>query len=145
MNIFFIFLIGYILSFFGFVLAKATKEEFVELKNIIPKLNEIYLMIVYILFLYFFSSFSLMIFLFISFVCFAISKVFKEFIDFHNILFFTITSVISLSSDIYKYLFVLPLIYLFISNSFKKFLLKEKLYEIIFSIFIFLILNVIIS
>lgn len=145
MNIFFIFLIGYILSFFGFVLAKATKEEFGELKNIVPKLNEIYLMIVYILFLYFFSSFSLMIFLFISFVCFAISKVFKEFIDFHNILFFTITSVISLSSDIYKYLFVLPLIYLFISNSFKKFLLKEKLYEIVFSIFIFLILNVIIS
>lgn len=137
-----IFFLSFFMSYFGFLLKKSTSEEFKELKEIVPKLNEIFLLIIYGLFLSFFNSPYNILFLFICFLIFAIGKVYlKDLIEFHNILFFSVTFILAINSEQFLYFAVLPIIYLLIDNSFKDFKLKEKVYEIIFLFISFLILN----
>lgn len=140
MEEFIIFFLMYFLSFFGFLLGKATKEEYLELSKIVPIINEVFLLFTYILFGYFFTSFFQLFFLFVSFLIFVVGKFISEFLDLHNVLFYSLTFYLALYvTPELMGLVIFPTIYLFLINSFKKFNLKEKIYEVIFITIIFLV------
>lgn len=143
MALFLYFFLSYFLTNLGFLLKRSTKDEFEELKFIVPKLNEIYLLVIYVVFLYFFSNYDEIFFLFFSFIFFALSKILKELIELHNIFFFSLCLILALKSQDFFYLGILPIIYLFIFNSFYNVKLKGKLYELILLIIFFLVLNLI--
>lgn len=139
-----LYLITYLLSYFGFLLKNWAKEELKELKKNILNFN-IYLRYLFLLIMSFLFykniilvSFYL-IFLIFLFFLFKIKSLSSILLDFYDIFVFSISFIVLYSYNYDCLFFILIYVFiLFIKNSFSQFNIKEKIYEFVFYFLIYL-------
>lgn len=139
MNFFIFYTISYFLTYLGFLLGKATTEEHKEIKNIVFIYIDI-LLIIFYLFMFYLIGFNLNLIIFIiSFILFLLSFKFKILRTLNDVFLFTITFCYFYLNKIdYLFLVLLPMFFLVLQNSFKKFDVKEVIYEVLILILVFM-------
>lgn len=147
MNFFIIYFFSYFLNFFGFSLGKSTLEEHKEIKKNVLFTSQILILILYsiLIILFIEKIFELIIIVsLLNYYLFSLKHHKKYFLEFHEILIYSIT-LIFLNHSFKENLLlgVIPIIYMIIRNSFEKFHLKKEIYKIVLVFIIYIIFKLI--
>lgn len=125
---FYLFLFSYVLTLFGFLLGKSTKEEKEEIEFFVKKFVRALTLFVFALLIYFLLRSLLLILLTLMIGIYLLTFKYPLLKDIHLIVFFVFgfsffTKILEM-----PYLAVLPIFVLFFENSMKKFRLKEQVF-----------------
>lgn len=140
------YLVGYVLTFTGFLLGKATREEHEEIKRVTLTINRIFILLIYSCFFILIASSPISFgLLFFSLVIYFFSvMVFEKLMILHNLIFYSVSFFVLMPFQEWIFLLSLPIIALGVENSFEKFKANEHRLEIIFLLVIYLILRVLV-
>ena len=138
------FFFSYILSYFGFLLGKATDEEHEEIKNYVNYFIDLLTFITYVIMFYYFFREAYVMFLFILLLAFRIYyKRNNLMIIIHNLILYSFTfTFLNKFQFEAVYIALIPLLIIIFNKSFDKFHLKKEIYYLFLVFTIHLVFSI---